>query len=233
MSLIGTSVLVNWGGVLEEKEIDYNQWHSMEHMPERISLPGFLRGFRAQGEPGTHIEDKYFMMYEAKNKEIFVSKKYLERLNNPTEWTKEILSSYISPSRTVCSVIASKSRGFSSFLATIRFLDPDIDNKFNVEKLKLSIPQIIKLVGVTGMHVLLGDNNFGQMKTEEKKYRSSQGLDDQVVSQAIIIEGLNYSALRKAVESFVVENSINIKVNIKINFYCCQHTLTKQDVLGL
>ena len=29
MSLIGTSVLVNWGGVLEEKEIDYNQWHSM------------------------------------------------------------------------------------------------------------------------------------------------------------------------------------------------------------
>jgi hypothetical protein len=28
----------------------------MEHMPERISLPGFLRGFRAQGEPGTNIE---------------------------------------------------------------------------------------------------------------------------------------------------------------------------------
>jgi len=25
MSLIGTSVLVNWGGVLKEKEIDYNQ----------------------------------------------------------------------------------------------------------------------------------------------------------------------------------------------------------------
>ena len=96
-----------------------------------------------------------------------------------------------------------------------------------------TIPQIIKLVGVTGMHVLLGDNTFGQMKTEEKKYRSSQGLDDEVVSQAIIIEGLNYSALRKAVESFVVENSINVKINIKINYYCCQHTLTKQDVLGV
>ena len=233
MSLMGTAVLVNWGGILEEKEIDYNQWHSMEHMPERISLPGFLKGFRAQGEPGTHIEDKYFMMYEAKNKEIFVSKNYLERLNNPTKWTKEILSSYISPSRTVCSVIASKSSDFSSFLATIRFLDPDIDNKFNVEKLKLSISQITKLVGVTGMHVLLGDNTFGQMKTEEKKYRSSQGSDDQVVSQAIIIEGLNYSALRKAVESFVVENSISIKINIKINFYYCQYTLTKQDLPGL
>ena len=232
MSLMEAAVLVNWGGILEEKEIDYNQWHSMEHMPERISLPGFLRGFRAQGEPGTHIEDKYFMMYEAEKKEIFVSKNYIQRLNNPTKWTKEILSSYISPSRTVCSVIASKSIGFSSFLATIRFLDFDIENKFNVEKLKLSIPQIIKLVGVTGMHVLLGDNTFGQMKTEEKN-TYFQGLDDEVVSQAIIIEGLNYSALRKAVESFVVENSINVKINIKINYYCCQHILTKQDVLGV
>ena len=233
MSLMGAAVLVNLGGILKDKEIEYNQWHSLEHMPERISLPGVLKDFRVQGESSTQIEDKYFMMYGAKNKQIFVSKKYLERLNNPTKWTKEILSSYISPSRTVCSVIASKSRDFSSFLVTIRFLDPDIDNKHNVEKLKLSIPQIIKLVGVTGMHVLLGDNTFGQMKTEEKKYRSSQGLDDEVVSQVIIIEGLNYSALRKAVESFVVENSINVKINIKINYYRCQHILTKQDVLGV
>ena len=193
----------------------------------------FFRVFRAQGEPGAHIEDKFFMMYEAEKKKIFVYKNYLQRLNNSTKWIMKILSSYISPSRIVCSVIASKSSGFSSFLATIRFLDPDIDNKFNVEKLKLSISQITKLVGVTGMHVLLGENTFGQMKTEEKKYRSSQGLDDQVVSQAIIIEGLNYSALRKAVESFVVENSINVKINIKINYYCCQHILTKQDVLGV
>ena len=52
------------------------------------------------------------MMYEAERKEVFISRKYLERLNNPTKWTKEILSSYIAPSRTICSVIASKSVGF-------------------------------------------------------------------------------------------------------------------------
>ena len=231
MSLLGSAVLVNWGGIVQEKESDYNQWHSLEHMPERISLPGFLRGCRAQGEPGTEVKNKYFMMYEAEKKEIFISKKYLERLNNPTTWTKDILSSYISPSRTICSVIASKSVGLSGFLSTIRFLDHDIENKFNVEKLKLSIPRLIKSDGITGMHVLLGDNTFGQMRTEEKKYRASQGMDDQVISQAIIIEGLNYSALRKAVESFVVEHSIN--VNIITNFYCCQHILTKQDLIGV
>ena len=47
MCLLGSAVLVNWGGIVEAKEIEYNQWHSKAHMPERMSLPGFLRGFRS------------------------------------------------------------------------------------------------------------------------------------------------------------------------------------------
>ena len=36
MGLLGSAVLVNWGGIVEEKEIEYNEWHSKEHMPEDI-----------------------------------------------------------------------------------------------------------------------------------------------------------------------------------------------------
>ena len=233
MSLLGNTVLVNWGGIVASKENEYNQWHSIEHMPERISLNGFLRGCRAVGLPGTDVNHKYFMMYEADRKEVFTSKKYLERLNNPTKWTKDILSNYISPSRTICSVIASKSIGFGGFFSTIRFLDKNIDDKHNVETLKLSVPQTIKLQGVTGMHVLLGDDTFGQMKTEEKTFRSSQGMVDQVISQAIIIEGLNFEALSNAVNSLEKEHLFLENDNLLINYYCCQHVLTKQDLLGI
>jgi hypothetical protein len=201
-------------------------------MPERLSLPGFLRGCRAIGIAETDKRHKYFMMYEADRKEVFISKKYLERLNNPTKWTKDILSHYISPSRTICSVIASKSIGFGGYLSTIRFLDSNIDSKHNVEILKLSVPQTIRLDGVTGMHVLLGDNSFGQMKTEEKLYRSSQGNDDQVISQAVIIEGLNYLALKKAIDSLKEEHSLIENVNLLVNYYYCQHILTKHDIVG-
>ena len=128
MSLLGSAVLVNWGGIVEEKEIEYNEWHSKEHMPERISLPGFLRGLRAVGIPGTNLNHKYFMMYEAERKEVFTSRKYLERLNNPTKWTKEILSNYLFPSRTICSVISSKSIGVGGYLSTVRFLGENIPN---------------------------------------------------------------------------------------------------------
>ncbi len=231
MGLLGNAVLVNWGGIVEDKEIEYNEWHSKEHMPERISLPGFFRGLRAVGISGTHLNHKYFMMYEAERKEVFTSRKYLERLNNPTEWTKKILSNYLCPSRTICSVISSKSTGIGVYLSTIRFLSENLPNKHHVENLKSFTPKILKLSGITGMHVILGDSSYGQMNTEEKKYRSSQGLNDQIVSQAVIIEGLNYHSLETAIRSFKNKYSLRESNNLIINYYICQNILTQQDLL--
>ena len=231
MGLLGNAVLVNWGGIVETKEIEYNEWHSKEHMPERISLPGFLRGLRAVGIPGTDLNHKYFMMYEAEQKEVFTSRKYLERLNNPTEWTKEILSNYLSPSRTICSVVYSKSIGIGGYFATIRFLGEKILIKHNVENLKLFTPKILKLNGITGIHVILGDSSYGQMNTEEKKFRSLQGLNDQIVSQAVIIEGLNCYSLQTAIKNLKNKYSLKESDNLIINYYICQNILTQRDLL--
>ena len=231
MGLLGNAVLVNWGGIVETKEIEYNEWHSKEHMPERISLPGFLRGLRAVGIPGTDLNHKYFMMYEAEQKEVFTSRKYLERLNNPTEWTKEILSNYLSPSRTICSVVYSKSIGIGGYFATIRFLGEKILTKHNVENLKLFTPKILKLNGITGIHVILGDSSYGQMNTEEKKFRSLQGLNDQIVSQAVIIEGLNCHSLQTAIKNLKNKYSLKESDNLIINYYICQNILTQRDLL--
>jgi len=230
MSLLGSAVLVNWGGIMPDKEEDYNQWHSKEHMPERISLPGFLRGYRAMGIEGTNLNHKYFMMYEAKNKEVFVSKEYLERLNNPTKWTKEILSNYVSPSRTICSVISSKSIGSGNFILTVRFLDERFNKNHDLEQLKVFISKVIEFQNITGMHFLVGDNSFGQMNTEEKKYRSSQGKQDQIISQAIILEGLKLDALKTTLDYLIQKFSIKENDRTIFNFYTFQHILTKQDL---
>ena len=51
MSLLGGAVLVNWGGIIPDKEEDYNQWHSKNICPKdyhRIS-----RGYRAMEIEGT------------------------------------------------------------------------------------------------------------------------------------------------------------------------------------
>ncbi len=230
MSLLGNAVLVNWGGVVESKELNYNTWHSLEHMPERISISGFLRGCRAIGIKGTDVNHKYFMMYEAVEKGVFESKEYLERLNDPTDWTKSILSNYLSPSRTICDVIYSQSMGFGGFLGTIRFLHDKIEDEFEIDRIKTFTRNMTKLSGITGVNLLLGDKNFGQIKTEEKKFRSSQGKNDQIISLAIILEGLGFDFLKKAVNKLKSNLKLTEGDLLIINFYQCQHIITKTDL---
>ena len=78
--MLGKGALLNWGGVLTESEFDYNLWHSIEHMPERMNVNGFFRAIRCLGLKNTSYKDKYFMMYDVKNKDVLKSKEYLDTL---------------------------------------------------------------------------------------------------------------------------------------------------------
>ncbi len=45
-----------WCDVAPEVREEFDDWHAHEHMPERLSIPGFLRGSRwvaADGGSGT------------------------------------------------------------------------------------------------------------------------------------------------------------------------------------
>lgn len=184
--LLGLGVLVNWGGVVAEQEDDYNAWHSMEHMPERLSVPGFRRGRRAIGVDGTSEDQKYFMMYEAETADVFVSQPYLARLNDPTPWTRRILSAYVAPSRTVCRVRQSIGRGVGGWNATVQFAAPlgPID----------WLPAIAGIPGVLGAHILDGDTQLGQQPTAEKAFRESRGEADRTVVAAILIDSYDHRA---------------------------------------
>jgi hypothetical protein len=41
MALAGNAFLIIWHDVKPEAESDYLRWHTREHMPERLGIPGF------------------------------------------------------------------------------------------------------------------------------------------------------------------------------------------------
>ena len=220
MALLGKGALLNWGGVLPKHDLDYNLWHSLEHMPERMSVKGFLRAFRCVGLKGTNENDKYFMMYDVKSKNILSSKQYLNRLNNPTDWTSKILSKYVYPSRAICEVIKTKSltNGLSGFFVTIRYLSQnnDIKNFYNISD------EIMKQNGIFSIHCFQSDREISLIKTKEKVIRSFQGNKDEIINYAVVIECLNINEVKK----FLL-NKFKVKSdkNIKINYYQLQHVI--------
>ena len=61
MALAGQGVLAIWNGIEDEAEADFVAWHVREHIPERVAVPGFLRGRRYVAVAGA---PKYFNFYE-------------------------------------------------------------------------------------------------------------------------------------------------------------------------
>ena len=220
MALLGKGVLLNWGGVLPKHDLDYNLWHSLEHMPERMTVKGFLRAFRCVGLKGTNDNDKYFMMYDVKNKDILSSKQYLNRLNNPTDWTSKILSKYVYPSRAICEVIKTKSltNGLSGFFVTIRYLSQnnDIENFYNISNEVMSENRIFSI------HCFQSDKEISLLKTKEKVIRSFQGNEDEIIDYAVVIECLNINKVKNFLLNYL---KIKSDKKIKINYYQLQHII--------
>lgn len=126
-ALLGTAVMVNWVDVPPELEDAFTEWHTHEHMPERVAIPGFRRGRRfVRTGPRPHDPGKYLTIYETADLEVLRSAAYLARLNDPTAQTTRMVSSLSYFSRAVCRVTTSAGHGTAGNVATIEFGPTDL-----------------------------------------------------------------------------------------------------------
>ena len=99
----------------------FQEWHNTEHIPERISIPGFNVGRRYRGmgaAPG------FLMFYETNGAAVFASADYMARLNEPTPWTRESLIHFQNPSRNIYTLLAETGRAApieAAYVHTLRF----------------------------------------------------------------------------------------------------------------
>ena len=91
--MIGTAALGIWIDVDAKALDDFNAWYREQHIPERLSVPGFLRGRRYEA---TGAGPAYFTLYETTDAAVLSSEPYLARLNSPT-FRPAILSVRTSP----------------------------------------------------------------------------------------------------------------------------------------
>jgi hypothetical protein len=94
----GSGLMAFWARI-EESYLDrFRQWHNSEHMPERVSIPGFLAGQRYLGHGSNNF---FLMMYETREPAVLGGPDYLARLNAPTAWTRESLPHFREPARNI------------------------------------------------------------------------------------------------------------------------------------
>ena len=111
--LIGNGALLIWGDV-DRREVDedaLNDWWTNEHLPERLSIPGFLRARRYCCNDGNGtILTKYLTLYEVSNLSVLTSGPYMKKLDNPTKGTRQHIPTLATMHRSACDIVHSEVR---------------------------------------------------------------------------------------------------------------------------
>lgn len=189
MSLLGKGALVIWHDIAEGSETDYNEWHSKEHMLERVGVPGFRRGHRYETVSGS---PKFLNLYEVDDVAVLTSQPYLDRLNNPTPWSRKAMGYFRNNNRTLCRVVASIGSGVCADLLTIQLATEPGRGGALGDWLAETMPALVERPGVLGAHYLEGDLAASRTETEEKRLRAGS---DAIADRVMLIGGWNAGAL--------------------------------------
>ncbi|RTZ48030.1 hypothetical protein EKL30_03400 [Candidimonas sp. SYP-B2681] len=118
MPMLGKAAVAMWWNIAPSQRAEFEDWHSHEHFPERMGIPGFLRGSRWASVDGG---EGFFVMYELDCYETLTSEGYVQRLNNPTPWSTKMMPQHRDMVRSQCIRVHSSGGGIGQYALTLRF----------------------------------------------------------------------------------------------------------------
>ncbi len=151
MALSGSAAMVLFYDIVPDAIDDHDDWHTHEHFEERVSIPGFLRASRWVNDSGG---PRYLALYEVEVVKVLSDAPYLERLNNPTPWTRKTMPGFRGMTRGFCRLSASAGLGLGSSLLALRFSPaPGKENDLRTWLSDRVLPALAPRRGLTSAHL--------------------------------------------------------------------------------
>ena len=117
MALKGKAFLALWNDIARSREPEYDQWHTIEHVPERVSATGIHEGRRyVNRQRESH---RYFTLYDVESMGVFESPEYVDLLQNPTPWSSAMRPDFSNFVRAPCAVRQSAGIGIGAAIACL------------------------------------------------------------------------------------------------------------------
>ena len=223
MPLLGSAAMLLSFDLAPEAVTEHDDWHTHEHLPERLGIPGFLRGTRwvvLQGAP------RYMVLYEVAQLETLQSAAYLERLNNPSPWTGRMMPHYRGMTRGLCTVMRSHGLGMGQFCLSLRFKPAPGREAALDAWLGELLPQLTQRPGLGSVHLLRGALT-AQMTAEQSIRGADAGVD-----WALLITGYAQDVLSALAATELAAGSLEQQGATKVStgLYQAAYTLSAHEV---
>lgn len=189
MPMQGKAAIAMWWHIAPSLRAEFENWHSHEHFPERMGIPGFRRGSRWVSIDGI---DGFFVMYELDCYDTLTSESYVQRLNNPTPWSTQMMPQHLDMVRSQCLCVHSSGGGIGQYALTVRF-SPANDRDTEVSVYLAAVAEsFAKSPGGVAFHVL----RTATPKISATKEQQIRGGKDAVADWVVIAIGYDLNALQ-------------------------------------
>jgi hypothetical protein len=227
MALRGKAFMAIWHDITAAGEAEYNTWHTRQHMPERLGVPGFLAGRRYVDWNLDH--QRWFTLYETVKLETLSSEDYRARLNSPTHWSNRNQPNFLNFARSACILSASTGRGIGGALATIRLnVAQGSLADFEAAAEKLS-HRMLALDGIVGAHFGVAAPDITRVKTRESELRAHTGED--IFDAVVMVDSTGRPEMTAALPAVhaLIKQAVNV-VSEQSAVYDLAYLLTAEDV---
>lgn len=164
--------LALWNGISGPAiEAEYEAWHTFEHVPERVALPGFVGARRYVGLPDqTTIPTPphYFTLYALDRLDALRTRQYQDVVDAPTPWSARMRGVLTDFCREPCELICHHGHSDAAHVATLR--------------LRLLTPAALALLNRT-LQQLVVSGHAVQALAGRRDAQSAHPLDPQVQAQ--------------------------------------------------
>ncbi len=224
MPLLGSAAMLLSFDIAPEAIAEHDRWHTHEHLPERLGIPGFLRGTRWVASAG---EPRYMVLYEVRDLQILSSDAYLARLNNPSPWTQRMMPFYRGMSRGLCSVLGSVGFGQGGTAALIRFAADEAGAE-GLQRWLLDevLPRVPATAGLGSAHLLQGAQAAAM--TSEQRIRGA----DRGVDAALVVTGYDGDAVSAFAETLCAPRQLpgHGARDVRSAVYTASYSLTHTEL---
>lgn len=191
MALAGKGLVAIWNGIRPDMREDFFEWHPREHMVERLSIPGFLRGRRCIALDGS---TEFLTLYELRDTDVLLSDAYKRRLLAPTPWSSKVLPAFTDNTRGACQILFSQGHAMGGFVLSLRFEAQGGHDQSLVDAvLREAMPHFAAMPRITGAHcarneIALTGGNAGRQR----------GREILLPELIVLIEGCDRAAVQAA-----------------------------------
>jgi hypothetical protein len=210
--------------VVPEAVAEHDEWHTHEHLPERLSIPGFLRGTRWVAVSGG---PRYFVIYEVDDLATLSSAPYLARLNNPSLWTSRMMRNYRAMSRGFCSVTGSFGLGLGSIGLFVHF-NPAVGSESSLRKwlLQHALPELPSKPGIGSAHLF--EAAATPPMTNEQRIRGA----DAGVGWVVLASGYSESAVADVKQAVLSAAQLELHgaTGIRDALYRTEYSLDAREI---